>query len=218
MIRVAIIEDHVAFREALAFMLNCEAEISVLSQAGSVSEGKLLLTDVDVAIINLRLPDGSGVDLVRHMQDIDTQCVSMVLTSSKRLEDIAKAVEAGTAGVIHKSAHVHEIITAVRRVAAGEQLMSPQEIVALLRSTRKHRERQREAQIALARLTAREREVLQALAEGLSDKEIADRLHVRSDTVRTHMTSIMGKLNVKSRLQALLFALRHDAVTLQRLV
>ena len=106
------------------------------------------------------------------------------------------------------------IIDALRRLAAGEQLLAPQEVIELLRLADQHRERDRAAEFALGQLTPREREVLQALAEGLTDKEIAQRLHVRTDTARNHMMRILGKLGVNSRLQALVFALRHGGVRL----
>jgi RNA polymerase sigma factor (sigma-70 family) len=100
----------------------------------------------------------------------------------------------------------------VRHLLAGESLLSQNETVELLRLADRDREQNKEAQRAISSLTPREREVLQALADGLSDKEIAERLYVSSGTVRNHVISILRKLNVHSRLQALVFAVRHGAV------
>jgi DNA-binding NarL/FixJ family response regulator len=137
------------------------------------------------------------------------------VTASTDRVDVARALEAGAAGVIHKSARIEEIKGAVRRLAAGEHLLAPEEAGELLRLSSRQRQQDREAQLALTRLTPREMEVLQALAEGLSDKEIAQRLHIGFETVRTHMVSILSKLRVESRLQALIFAIRYGAVRLR---
>jgi len=107
-----------------------------------------------------------------------------------------------------------DLVEAVRRLAAGEQLLSQEEVIEALRFLVRAREIHREAQLAIARLTPREREVLQALAEGLSDKEIARRFHVGAGTVHTHVANILSKLEVSSRLQALVFAVRYGVVTI----
>ena len=127
----------------------------------------------------------------------------------------AGSVEAGAAGVVHKSANVDEILDATRRLAAGETLLSQQEIVELLRLAGQAREEEREARASIGQITPREREVLQTLAEGLSNKEIAARLHMSVDTERTHMMNILNKLGVHSRLQALIFAARYGLVELK---
>ena len=103
----------------------------------------------------------------------------------------------------------------VVRLAAGETLLSPQEIVELLRLAGQSREEEREARASIGQITPREKEVLQTLAEGLSNKEIAARLHMSVDTERTHMMNILNKLGVHSRLQALIFAARHGLVELK---
>jgi DNA-binding NarL/FixJ family response regulator len=108
-----------------------------------------------------------------------------------------------------------DLVEAVRRLAVGEQLLSQQEVIEALRFIGRVREIHREAQFAIDRLTPREREVLQALAEGWSDREIAARLHVGVGTVHSHVTNILSKLEVSSRLQALVFAVRHGVVTIE---
>jgi DNA-binding NarL/FixJ family response regulator len=106
-------------------------------------------------------------------------------------------------------------VEAVRRLATGEQLLSQQEVIGALRLLVRVRESNRKAQLAIDRLTPREREVFQALAEGWSDREIATRLHVGVGTVHSHVTNILSKLDVSSRLQALVFAVRHGVVTIE---
>ena len=125
-------------------------------------------------------------------------------------------MQAGAAGVLHKSVGIVEIIAALRRLAAGEQLLSPKELDELHRVARQLDEHDRQAQLSLGRLTPREREVLQALGEGLHDRQIAQRLSISTETVRTHMVNINGKLRVQSRVQALLVAARHGVVNIDR--
>ncbi|MER3406782.1 MAG: DNA-binding response regulator, partial [Chloroflexota bacterium] len=165
-------------------------------------------------IVDLGLPDGDGVVLIEELRRVNPRAAVLVLTASTDRRHLARAVEAGAVGLLHKSVEVAEIIAAIRRLGAGEWLLTPREIFELLRLAGQQRELCREAEVALARLTAREQEVLQALADGLSDREIAARLHISPETVRTHMGNILSKLGVQSRLQALVFAIRHGAVTI----
>ncbi len=219
MIRVMLVDDHASFRQPLAFMLGREADITVVAEAGSLAEARTVLAraepvDVDVAIVDLHLPDGDGVDVVRDLRAANPDGQVLVLSGETERDHLARAIEAGASGMLHKSARIAEIIDAVRRLCDGESLLSPRETVELFRLVGQQRDRDRRGRAALDRLTPREREVLAALADGLNDKEIAQRLGVGNETVRTHMVNVFGKLGVDSRLQALLFALRHGAITL----
>jgi DNA-binding NarL/FixJ family response regulator len=212
MIRVVLVDDHAAFREALALVLECEPDITVVGQAGSPDEAQPLLAGADVALVDLRLADADGLDLLTDIRAVNPHCSGLVVTASATQSDQARAIERGAAGLVHKSAPVEEIVEAVRRLAAGERLFSPQEMTKLLRLAARQRDEWHEAQAAVARLTPREREVLQLLSEGLSDKDIAHRLVVSVETVRSHMVNLLGKLDVQSRLQAVVFAVRHGVV------
>jgi len=214
-IRVLLVDDHASFRQPLAFLLSREPDITVVGQAGTLAEARRLLRDIDVAVIDLALPDGDGVALIEELRAVNPRAAALVLTASTDRRHLARAVEAGAVGVLHKSAEVVEIIAAIRRLGAGEWLLTPREIVELLRLAGQQREQCREAEAALARLPAREREVLQARAEGLSGRGSAARPQFRPETVRAHMSNILSKLGVQSRLQALVFALRHGAVTIE---
>ena len=213
MTRVLLVEDHTSFRQALAFMLDREPDLTVVGQAGTLAEARDQLADIDVAVVDLDLPDGDGLALLRELRAASLRSAVLVLTASASPRDLARVVEAGAAGTLHKSVGLRDIVEGVRRLAAGESLFSPQEMVDLLRLAGEQREQDRDVQAGFARLSPREHEVLQAVAEGLSDKEVAERLRVRADTVRAHMTSILGKLGVDSRLQAVLLALRHRVVS-----
>lgn len=214
-----VVDDHDTFRDPLAFMLEREPDLTVVARPRSLSEAREDLQSaehaVDVAIVDLNLPDGSGTDLIRELRSSLPQATALVLSATTDQKHLASAIEAGAAGVMHKSAPMSDLVEAVRRLAAGEQLLSQQEVIGALRLLVRVRESNREAQLAIDRLTPREREVLQALAEGWSDNEIATRLHVGVGTVHSHVTNILSKLEVSSRLQALVFAVRHGVVTIE---
>lgn len=212
--RVVLVEDHRMFRQALARTLDWEPGFSVVGQAGSVAEALELGEPFDVAVVDVQLPDGSGLDLIRPLLAGSPGSAVLVVTASAERGDVARAIEAGAAGVLHKSADVAEIVSAARRAAAGEPLLSPRETVELLRLSGRLREEGRDARLRLGQLTAREREVLQALAEGLNDAQIAERLTISVETSRTHAARILAKLEVSSRLQAVVYAARHSAVRL----
>lgn len=212
MIRVLLVDDHAAFREPLSFMFDREPEFVVIGQAGSLAEAREILDGADVAVVDLDLPDGNGAELIGELHAANPQGMALILTASADRGAYARAVEAGAAGVLHKSLRIKEIIDAVRRLEAGEALLSPNEVGELLQLAGQQRAQDQEAQRAIESLTPRELEVLQALAEGLSDKEIAERLYVGVGTIRTHVVHVLEKLGVHSRLQALVFAVRHDVV------
>ena len=167
---------------------------------------------IDVALIDLGLPDGYGADLIKEVQEKNPKAQALVLSANLERANIARAVELGAAGVISKTAHLEEVVDAVRRLRAGETLMPLEEVVELLRFAGSEREQEYEARQAIERLTPREIEVLQALAEGLDSEEIADKLNIALRTERNHMASILKKLGVHSQLQALVFALRYGGV------
>ena len=212
MIRVLLVDDHTSFRQALAFMMDREPDITITAQAGSLAEGRRVVDGVDVAVVDLELPDGNGTELVQELRAANPESLVLILTAAGNPVQLARAVEAGASGVLHKSAGISEVITAVRRLHEGEQLLSRREVIEMLNLLGEQREQNREAAAALARLTKREHEVLQALADGLNDKDIAERLSISGETARSHMVKILSKLGVNSRLQALVFAVRHGAV------
>ena len=217
--RILLVEDHVSFRQALAFMFERELDFEVVGQVGSVDEVRELpdglLKDVEVAVVDLALPDGDGLELIEDLTSNEPQIMTLVVSASLESGRFARAIEAGAGGVLHKSTPIKEIIEAVRRLRAGEALLSPGEVIEMLRVVSREREEKREALQAIEKITSREREILRALAEGLESKEIAEKLNITVETERTHMVNILHKLGVHSRLQALVFAARHGVVELR---
>ena len=212
MIRVLLIDDHASFCQSLAFMMERESDFTVVAQAGSLAAGRRMLAHVDVAVVDLDLPDGNGVDLVREVRVANPRGRVMILTAANDRLQYAQAVEAGAAAVMHKSVDISEIIDTVRRLSAGEQLLDTADVREKLGFAGAHRKQDRVAQGLAAHLTRREHEVLEALADGANDKEIAHRLSISTETTRSHMVHILSKLGVHSRLEALVFALRHGIV------
>ena len=211
--RIMLVDDHATMRQALALVLSREPGFEVVAQVGSLSEvRRLSATDFDVAIVDLGLPDGHGAEAITELRKLNPQGMMLVLSATSDRTELARAVEAGASGLLHKATPLEEIPRAVRRLLAGEALLSTEEIIDLLRlADREHRRGSRE-QSSAEQLTPREKEILQALAEGMNDREIAERLEISFDTVRNHMASIFVKLDAHSRLQAVLFAVRHGIV------
>jgi DNA-binding NarL/FixJ family response regulator len=213
--RVLLIEDQTVLREALAVALSREPDIEVVGLAGTTAEARACVarTPVDVAVTELHLPDGPGTELIRDLRRRQPLVQVLVLTSIADRYDLAQALAAGAAGALHKTAPLAEIITAVRRLCAGQPVAELGEILRSLNLIALRRAESQTARGILARLTPRERDMLAALAQGSSDKEIAQRLSIGRETVHTHMVNLLGKLGVESRLQALVFAIKHGLVS-----
>lgn len=213
--RIMLVDDHASFRQPLAFVLDREPDLTVVAQAGSVAEGRAVLENgaaVDLAVVDLDLPDGPGSEFIAALRTARPRSPALVLSAHDDRARLARAVDAGAAGILHKSSRTEDILDAIRRLWDGEQLVSPDEVVDAVRLVGRERLRYYETWFLIEKLTAREREILQALSEGLSDKKIAERLYVSEGTVRSHMTRILSKLGMHSRLQVLIFAVRHSLV------
>ena len=217
-VRVVLVDDHSAFRQALALTFGFEPDITVVGQARTAAEARAMIRDVsvlDVAVLDLDLPDGYGLDLIPALLAAHPAAQVLILTASTCPDILANAIEAGAAGMLHKSAEIEEIVASVRQLASGGWLLTPSELADLLREARSGRALRQARTERLGRLTPREREVLALLGEGLSDKEMSNRLGVGKDTVHTHMVNLLGKLGAESRLQALIIAVRHGLVAIE---
>ncbi len=215
MYRILLVEDHATVREALAFVFDREPELAVVAQAESIAEARRVEVEFDIAVIDLGLPDGEGADLIRELHTAYPQRKLLVLSAYTERIEFARAVEAGASGTLHKATPLGEIVQAIKRVKDGEELLSPTETVEMLRLVNDRRNTDLDEQRAVSQLTRREREVLQVLAEGLSDHEIATRLGISFDTERSHISNVLVKLKANSRLRALVLALRYKVVELR---
>jgi DNA-binding NarL/FixJ family response regulator/signal transduction histidine kinase len=213
--RILLVDEHAAIREAMAMAFADDGRFVVAAQAGTVAEARRALEGIDVAIVDLVLPDGDGRDLIAELRAVNPNAQALVLSANEDRSAAARAVENGAAGVLSKTSHLHEVVGAVRRLLAGEPPTPLDEVVELLRLAGRERERERDERRLIESLTPREREVLQLLADGLDGPATAARLHISPRTQRNHVANILGKLSVHSQLQAVIFGLRHGIVVLR---
>jgi DNA-binding NarL/FixJ family response regulator len=214
MINVMLVDDHASFRQAIAFLVDREPDLQVAATAGSIAEARALLktTAIDVCLLDMELPDGNGTDLLPELFRQSPGASTIVLSGSHLPHNRARSIAAGAVGFLHKSAGVPEIVEAIRKAAAGETLIPPVEAMALMREASRYEASRDAVQRALDRLTPRELDVLRALGRGLDNQSIADEMSLTTATVRSHVAHLLRKLDVDSRLQAALIAVRHGLV------
>ena len=211
MIRIAIADDHPVVREGLVAMLETEPDFEVVGTAATGAEAAALVArvDPDVMLLDLELPELDGVGVLRRLAAEGARVRVIVFTVFDTDERIIAAVEAGAPGYLLKGAPRGELFAAVRTVAAGGSLLAPVASSAVLRRVRG------EAPTGGPSLTPREREVLQALARGLGNKQIAARLGVSERTVKFHVSSLFEKLGAGNRTEAVTIAVRAGLVSIR---
>jgi DNA-binding NarL/FixJ family response regulator len=202
--RVLLVDDHQLMASTLQLALENESDIRVVGLARNLAEARTALasTHPDVVLLDQRLPDGDGVAAIPDLYKMrpDTQIV--VLTANTSEAVLVAAVEAGAAGFVTKTGTIEEVVGAVRAAATGDTVIAPALLGRLLARVVRH-----ERGIG-SDLTPREREILELLAEGLSNAAIAERLHVSVYTVRNHVANLSTKLGAHSKLEALSIAVR----------
>lgn len=214
-IRLLLVEDHTAVRDSLAFLLDNEPDMAVVGAVGTLNEARSHLSGIDIALLDLDLPDGIGTDLIAPLRAASPGARALILTGSRNLQSHARAAGAGASGVLHKTAAMPEVIEAIRKLAAGEPLLAPDELVSLLQLAARQRQRSNDTAARISQLTPREHDLLWALSAGLSDQQIAERHSVSIRTIQTQMARLLDKLDVHSRLQALVLAVRHGVVHIE---
>jgi DNA-binding NarL/FixJ family response regulator len=214
MIRLLIVEDHAALRTALGYLIDREDDMTVAAQAGSIAEAVERLFDIDVALVDLDLPDGDGVTLIPEIRSRNPESKVVILTGSKDHVDYGRAIERGAVGVLHKTVSLDQVLDTIRLASNDQSIHSHDEIIEFMRHIVTDRVRDLEAARIRASITPRELDLLHGLADGLSDLEMAQRFNISVRTVQSHMLHLMDKLDVKSRLQALVVAVRHGLVSI----
>lgn len=215
-IRVLLVDDHQLLTGALTRILDREADIEVVGVAASVAEARAAARQpVDVVLMDYRLPDGTGVEATRAIKARHPTARVVMLTAVADDETILESIQAGADGYLTKDRAVDEVVGAVRAVHAGETLLPRAVILDIARRVAAARERTAERP-PIEPLTPREFEVLRALAEGLSSRDICDRLFIAPNTLRTHVQNILAKLHAHSKLEAVAFALRHRLIEVPR--
>ena len=207
-VRLLIVDDHDMFADSLRVALSAEPDLTVVGTAATLAQARSMVvsTAPDVVLLDHRLPDGLGVDSIAELKTLRPDAKIVVLTAVAEDSMLVTATEAGCAGFILKTSPLDELVTAVRTAAAGEIMVSSELLARLL--NRLHHQHERPAHD----LTGREREILELIAEGLTNGAIAKRLFISVNTVRNHVQSVLAKLDAHSKLEALSIAIREGLI------
>ncbi len=205
MIRLFLVDDHEIVRRGLRELLDANDDLEVVAEAGTLDEAlSVSLDDIDVAVLDVRLPDGSGVDLCRLLHEKREDLACLMLTSFADSEALNAAVLAGARGYVLKHVRGDDIVTSIRRVAQGEMLISDEQV----ERARERLRRQFTEDIRLESLSTQERKILELLSEGLSNREIAEVMFLAEKTVKNYVSNLLAKLGFQRRTEAALFAQR----------
>jgi two-component system, NarL family, response regulator DevR len=206
-IRVFLLDDHEVVRRGLRELLEAAGDIEVVGESGLAEEARRRIPALrpDVAVLDGRLPDGSGIDVCRDIRSAHPEIAALILTSYDDDEALFAAIMAGAAGYVLKQIRGHDLVDAVRRVAAGQSMLDPAVTTAVL-----DRLRQGPPQdTALAPLTDQERRILELIGEGLTNRQIGERMFLAEKTVKNYVSSLLSKLGMQRRTQAAVFASKH---------
>ena len=207
-VRILVVDDHQMFAASLAQALQSEPDLLVVGQATSIAAARDLVASAapDVVLLDHRLPDGDGVSAIADLHRIRSSAKIVVLTASASDRVLVAAMEAGAAGFIAKTQRLDDVIAGVRGAAQGESVVSAKLLSRLLPRL------QRRGGVGRAELTEREREILDLLARGMSNAEIAQQLSISVHTVRNHVANLSAKLGAHSKLEVLAIAVREGLV------
>jgi DNA-binding NarL/FixJ family response regulator len=205
-IRVFLLDDHEVVRRGVKDLLEQADEIEVVGEASTAAEGlsRIPPTTPDVAILDMRLPDGNGVEVCREIRSHNPEINCLILTSFADDEALFDSIMAGAAGYLLKQIKGTDLIDAVRRVAQGQSLLDPEVTARVLERLRKGPEEDER----LARLTEQERKILDLIAEGLTNRQIAERMFLAEKTVKNYVSNLLAKLGMERRTEAAVFAAR----------
>ncbi|MBM3144229.1 MAG: response regulator transcription factor [Chloroflexi bacterium] len=214
-IRLLLVDDHAVVRSGLRMLLEGEEDVQIVGEAGMASEAINLTPDLrpDVILMDIGLPDISGIDATRQIKDLWPDTAIVALTIHEDEEYFFKMLEAGASGYVPKRAAPEELLTAIRVAASGEVYLYPSLAKLLVKDYLMQDQIDGEIR-ALDGLTGRQQEVLALLAEGVTNAEIAERLHISPKTVASHRENIMQKLNLHSRTELVKYALRKGLIQL----
>ncbi|HEY1176712.1 MAG TPA: response regulator transcription factor [Phytomonospora sp.] len=204
MIRVFLLDDHEVVRRGLCELLQREEDIEVVGESGLADEARRRIPALrpDVAILDARLPDGSGIDVCRDVRAADPSVQALILTSYEDDEALFAAIMAGAAGYVLKQVRGTDLVHAVRIVASGRSMLDPVVTSRVLERIRKGPEEPAELRV----LTEQERRIFELIAEGLTNRQIAERMYLAEKTVKNYVSSLLSKLDLERRTQAAVLA------------
>ncbi len=208
-IRVFLLDDHEVVRRGVRDLLEAHDDLEVVGEAGTAAEALVRIppTKPHVAIVDMRLPDGNGVEVCREVRAVDPSIQCLILTSFSDDEALFDSIMAGAVGYLLKQIKSTDLVDAVRRVAAGQSLLDPEVTARVLERIRSGPEEDER----LARLTEQERKILDLIAEGLTNRQIAERMFLAEKTVKNYVSNVLAKLGMERRTEAAVFATQlHD--------
>jgi DNA-binding NarL/FixJ family response regulator len=202
--RVFVVDDHEVIRWGITSLLQVETDLEVVGEASSVAEALVWVPEKqpDVAVLDVRLPDGNGVELCRELRSRLPELRCLMLTSFDDRQAMLDAIMAGAAGFVLKEVLADELVKAIRTAGAGESLLNAKTTTAMLAWLR----RQQEESDPLRDLTEREKEVLELIGAGLTNRQIGERMFLAEKTVKNYVSQLLSKLDMKRRSQAAVLA------------
>ncbi len=208
-IRVFLLDDHEIVRRGLADLVSIEDDLEVVGEAGTAAEALLRIPAVrpDVAVLDVRLPDGSGVEVCREIRSQMPEVHCLMLTSYADDEALFNAIMAGASGYVLKEIRGIDLVNAIRRVAAGQSLLDPaatQRVLERIRVGEQHDTR-------LDKLSDQEKRILDLIGEGMTNRQIGESMHLAEKTVKNYVSSLLAKLNMERRTQAAALSARMHA-------
>lgn len=201
MIRVFVVDDHEVVRKGIIAYLQTDDDIEVIGEASSGNEGAQLVLEAkpDVVLMDLMMENGSGIDATKQILGINASIKIIILTSYYDDEQVFPAIEAGAFSYLLKTSSATDILTAVKKAAAGENVIEPKVAGKMLTSFRPEEKKLHDD------LTEREKEVLLCIGNGMTNQEISEKLYIGIKTVKTHVSNILSKLEVQDRTQAAVY-------------
>ncbi|MEU0283344.1 response regulator [Streptomyces sp. NPDC088147] len=209
-ITVFLVDDHEVVRRGVFELLSVENDIEVVGEAGTAADAtaRIPATRPDVAVLDVRLPDGSGVEVCREIRSRDESIKCLMLTSFADDEALFDAIMAGASGYVLKAIRGNELLTAVRDVAAGRSLLDPEATARVLERLRTGNSPKDDK---LAGLTDQERRILNLIGEGMTNRAIGEELHLAEKTIKNYVSSLLSKLGMERRSQAAAYVARLQA-------
>jgi DNA-binding NarL/FixJ family response regulator len=210
-IRVLVVDDHALFRRGLEMVLAQEPDIEVVGEAADGSEAVDQAADLlpDIVLMDIRMPRRSGIEACTGIKEVAPSARIIMLTMSDEEGDLYEAIKAGASGYLLKEISIEEVATAIRAVAGGQSLISPAMATKLLTEfaslVKKDDER---SQVPMPKLTERELDVLRLVSRGMNNRDIGQQLFISENTVKNHVRNILDKLQLHSRMEAVVYAVR----------